>query len=116
MQDMSRGRLKGRAPVLSVQMQWQHQICASELSHGMVITFTKETLRTMQDTFPLYEALPSSYAEHGSAPGLSPPGCRTHMDERRNLVPLPTRFTGLDSLAAVVHADNMERTVLVGGR
>lgn len=112
MQNMSWGRLAGGTFVLSLQMQWKHQICASELFDGMVGPFTEKTLRAMQNAVPLYETLPSSHAEYSTHPSLSSPSCSAWMGNVPNVDSAPACFLRLGLLAALVHAHDMEGLVL----
>ena len=78
----------------------------------MAITFAKETLRAVQNAFPIHEALPSTYADYGSVTGLPPPSCRAYMEELPNMDSVPSRNFCLGGLATMVHAYNMESTLL----
>ncbi len=109
---MSGRGFRGRALVLSMQMQWQYQICPSKLPHGMAVTLTEETLRIMQDTVPLHQALSSPNAQHRSTSGLPTPGYNTYMEELPDLVPLTARDVCLGGLAAMVHANHLEGSFL----
>ena len=98
-----------------MQVQWQHQIRASKLPHGVVVTFAEETLRVVQDAIPFHKALSSTYAEHSSAPGLSPPGCCTHLEKLSYLVTVSPSDVCMDSLAAVDYANHMAGALLGWG-
>lgn len=112
---MPRGRLTRGTLVLSVQVQRQHQICASELPHGMAFTLPKEALRALQNALSLHEALPPPHAEYGSCPNLSPASCRTYMEKSVDMVTLPFGVVRLGFVVTMVHADYMERAVLDRG-
>lgn len=57
MQDMSGRAHGGRAFILSVQVQWQYQVCTPTLPSRVAFALAEEALRVMQDTVPLYKAL-----------------------------------------------------------
>ena len=78
----------------------------------MAITFAKETLRAVQNAFPIHETLPSTYADYGSVTSLPPPSCRAYMEELPNVDSIPSCNVCLGGLATVVHAHNMESTLL----
>ena len=94
-------------------MQWQHQICPSELPHGVAVALTEKALRIVQDTLSLYEALLSAYACHGPLARLSAPGCGTQLRKPGHMVSLPACLPRLDSLVTLVHAVDLERALLV---
>lgn len=58
-------------------MQREYQVCPSGLLNGMAITFAKETLRALQDTIQVYEAVLSEYAEITSFASTCSTRCRT---------------------------------------
>ena len=99
-----------------MQVQRQYKICSPELPHRVVVAFTEETLRVMQDALPFYEALFSKYAEYSTFAHLSPTSCRPHVEEHGHHITLLSRNIRLGSLATLVHANHMARSVLDWGR
>ena len=82
----------------------------------MVVTLAKKTLRAVQNALSIYEALPPTYAEDSSFANLSPPSNSAYVEEFLDLGTFSPRNICLGGLAAVVHADHMEGTLLDRGR
>ena len=112
MSNMSRRGFKGRALVLPLQVQWQHQIRAPSLLDGMVVSLAEETLRIMQDLFPFYQTLPSSDAQHCSSTYLPPASRNTYTEELCDVGAMASRCLRMARLGALVHADCVERSIL----
>lgn len=116
MSDMPRGWLTTRASVLPVQMQRKYQVRTPKLPDGMAFTLSEETLRAMQNTLPLHEAVPSAYAEHGSTTDILPTSYCAYMEESRHIITLSASDLCLGGMASVVHEEYLEGTFLVRRR
>lgn len=95
-----------------MQMQWQHQVCASELPDGVAVSFSKETLRALQNAISLHKALPSADAVKRSYTGLPPASHYTYVEIANSLVTYEHCRFCLAWLASLVNANRVEGSLL----
>ena len=95
-----------------MQMQWKHQICPPSLSHGVALSLPEETLRAVQDSLQVHEALRSSHAKLGTLECVlqaSVVTCLTWIDD---VVKMESGNICMAWMGALVHANDLEGTVL----
>lgn len=84
-------------------MQWKHQARPPGLSYGMVIAFTEEALRTVQDPIPLHEVIFSEYATASTLRGPRSACPGPHCEEPRDLVEILLGDCRVASVFAICH-------------
>jgi hypothetical protein len=79
---------------------------------GVVVTYTKETLRAVQDVFPLHQALSPWHAQSYPHDRLRPSRRYARCQHLSHLVPSSTRGLRLAVTTSMVHARGLAEPVL----
>lgn len=85
MQDLSGRRERRRASLLSLQVQWEYQICPPGLFDGVAIPLAEKALRALQDAVPIYEAVRPRYAQGLAGLRFYEPHDKIHFQEHASL-------------------------------
>lgn len=115
MQDLSQRGLRCRAALLSLQVQWQYQVRPPRLLDGMAVALEQETLRALQDPFPLYKTLRLAHATHSAAAHLRKKSLSTYCKLPIDLGSCRHRRSRLARCASLVYSLVMEGPFLGPG-
>lgn len=113
MSDMSQRGHTGGTFVLSVQVQWEHQVRPSGVPDGVAVAFPQEALRTVQNAFSLHEALRCEHAQNPALDCLCEKSMCTCDYDLRTGIPSLTGQCCLVGCSAMAYTMGMEVDVLV---
>lgn len=104
---LSRRKHRAGAPLLSLQVQWQHQIRTPGMPHGVAVTLAEEVLRAVQDVLSLHQALPPRHAHPHTHGRFRAPRRRSHTQAVHDLVSRRSGMLGLAHPLALVYAHRL---------
>jgi len=101
--------------VLPVQVQWEHKIRPPGLPDGVALSFSKEVLRAMQDSLPIYQTLRPVHATHSATTAISSADGHPQLANIIEMDPLRRGWLCMALLATLVNKTSLETALLASG-